>query len=119
MVIDHVIERRDWMDEIAEALRGYSTCMVKVTCPLPELERRERERGDRKIGLAQWQLGVVHGFCDYDAEVDTAAATMAANVEYLQALARAETPPRALAEYRERRFPHAVNLVNPVRASSD
>ncbi|MCA1481106.1 hypothetical protein I6F37_39935, partial [Bradyrhizobium sp. NBAIM08] len=23
MVIDHVIERWDWMDEIAEALRGY------------------------------------------------------------------------------------------------
>jgi chloramphenicol 3-O phosphotransferase len=104
MIIDHVIERRDWMDEVAEALRDYSAYMVKVTCPLGELERRERERGDRKIGLAKWQLGLIHSFCGYDAEVDTSAMPVAANVEYLRELARSAVLPRALAEYRERQL---------------
>src|SRR6188474_879709 len=71
MIIDHVIERKDWMDEVAEALRDFDVYFVKVSCPLEELERREQARGDRQIGFARMQLGLVHGFCEYDAEVDT------------------------------------------------
>src|SRR4051812_30240932 len=46
MVIDHVIERQDWMDEIADALSGIEVYFVKVSCPLEELERREKVRGN-------------------------------------------------------------------------
>ncbi|MBI5380888.1 MAG: AAA family ATPase [Opitutae bacterium] len=100
MVIDHVIERRDWMDEIALVLQDFAVYFVKVSCPLEELERREKARGDRKIGLAKWQLGLVHSFCEYDAEVDTFNYTVEQNVEQLKQLLSSGRQPHALAAYR-------------------
>ncbi len=44
---------------------------VGVKCPLGELERREKSRGDRTIGLASSQFAQVHQFLHYDVEVDT------------------------------------------------
>ncbi|MNO10292.1 Chloramphenicol phosphotransferase-like protein [compost metagenome] len=40
-------------------------------CPAEELARRERERGDRRIGQALEQLEFVHKEEVYDIEVDT------------------------------------------------
>ncbi|MET8976445.1 hypothetical protein ABZX85_12605 [Streptomyces sp. NPDC004539] len=45
--------------------------LVGVHCALPELERRERERGDRTPGLAARQLAQVHAHGLYDVECDT------------------------------------------------
>ncbi|WP_430132674.1 phosphotransferase-like protein [Paenibacillus lautus] len=42
-----------------------------VHCPTTELERREKERGDRRIGLSRSQLDFVHKEEIYDIEVDT------------------------------------------------
>ena len=42
-----------------------------VHCPLDELERREKARGDRDMGLAKTQLQYVHQHEVYDVEVDT------------------------------------------------
>lgn len=100
MIIDHVIERRDWMDEIAEQLDGLEVFFVKVECPLEELERREKERGDRKVGLAKWQYDIVHGFCAYDAVVDTQRDSVGEIVRQLKDLLYSGKPPSALAEYR-------------------
>jgi chloramphenicol 3-O phosphotransferase len=44
---------------------------VALHAPLDVLERRERDRGDRLIGLARWQYGRVHHGIAYDFEVDT------------------------------------------------
>lgn len=44
---------------------------VAVRCPVEELERREKTRGDRVVGLARSQLSEVHRFLRYDVEVDT------------------------------------------------
>ncbi len=66
MIVDHVIECREWLDEINSNLNEFSVLFVKVECHLEELVRRERERGDRKIGLAKWQLERVHRYCHYD-----------------------------------------------------
>ncbi|MCX6955197.1 MAG: AAA family ATPase [Verrucomicrobia bacterium] len=103
MIIDHVIERRDWMDEIAEGLKEFRVYFVKVSCPLEELERREKARGDRQIGFARMQLGWVHTFCDYDAEVDTFGRTVEQNVEQLKQLLYSGREPEVLARYRKRR----------------
>ncbi|MGC4046213.1 MAG: AAA family ATPase [Armatimonas sp.] len=103
MIIDHVIERRDWMDEIAEALDGISVYFIKVSCPLEELEKREKARGDRQIGFAKMQLGLVHSFCDYDAEVDTFASTIDQNVAFLKELLYSGKQPHALSTYRKKR----------------
>lgn len=101
MIIDHVIERREWMDEIAQSLRGFDVFFVKVSCPLEELERREKARGDRQIGFAKMQLEWVHRYGDYDDEVDTFTHTTEQNVERLKQLIYSEKKPVAFERYRK------------------
>ena len=100
MIIDHVIERRDWMEEIAEALRGFDVFFVKVECPLEELERREALRGDRQIGFAKIQLEWVHRHGDYDDEVNTFTQTTEQSVEQLKQLFYSGRKPTALERIR-------------------
>lgn len=55
-----------------------SACHVRIVglfAPLEVLEMREKERGDREIGLARWQFDRVHRGRTYDLEVDTGAAS--------------------------------------------
>jgi chloramphenicol 3-O phosphotransferase len=56
-------------------LDGFDVRFVAIHAPLDELEARERERGDRIIGLARWQFGRVHKGVSYDLEIDTTGAT--------------------------------------------
>jgi chloramphenicol 3-O phosphotransferase len=46
-----------------------------VHCSPQELERRERERGDRPVGLAVRRLAQVHAHGVYDLECDTGRST--------------------------------------------
>jgi chloramphenicol 3-O phosphotransferase len=89
------------MDEIAESLRGFDVFFVKVSCPLEELERRERARGDRQVGFAKMQLDWVHRYGDYDDEVNTFTHTTEQNVERLKQLIYADKKPTALERYRK------------------
>jgi len=113
MVIDHVIERQDWMDEIAESLNGLDVYFVKVSCPLEELERRERARGDRQIGFAKMQLDWVHRHGGYDATVDTHPHSLEHNVEQLLKLFYSGDKPRALDDYRKSRKAEAKTASSP------
>lgn len=45
--------------------------LVGLHAPLAVLEQRERDRGDREIGLARWQFDRVHQEMAYDLEIDT------------------------------------------------
>jgi len=56
-------------------LAGFDLVIVKVFAPLDVLEARERQRGDRLIGLARWQFDRVHKDVRYDFEVDTGTAS--------------------------------------------
>jgi chloramphenicol 3-O phosphotransferase len=105
MVIDHVIERQDWLDEIANALMEFPVYLIKVSCPIEELERREKARGDRQIGFARMQFNLVHSFCDYDAEVNTFDSTLEQNVETLRQLLASGAPPFALERHRKSILP--------------
>ena len=49
----------------------FSVVYVAVKCPVEELEKREKARGDRTIGLARSQYPEVTNFLRYDVEVDT------------------------------------------------
>ncbi len=71
LVVDHVLEYAEWLGECTELLAPFDVFFVGVHCPLDELERRERARGDRRIGEAGEHLQVVHTFSPYDFEVDT------------------------------------------------
>ena len=72
VVVDSVFERRQCIEASLHALRHLRASYVGLTCPVPVLERRERERGDRPLGLAGDQNSRVHADCAYDLMLDTA-----------------------------------------------
>lgn len=58
-------------------LEGLDVRFVGLFAPLDVLEQRERDRGDRLIGLARWQYDRVHRGIDYDLEIDTSRLSVA------------------------------------------
>tara|TARA_R110001599_G_scaffold111561_1_gene275996 strand:- start:2022 stop:2564 length:543 start_codon:yes stop_codon:yes gene_type:complete len=56
-------------------LDDHDVRFVRVDAALDMAERRERQRGDRDIGLARWQFTRVHRDVRYDFAVDTTHAT--------------------------------------------
>jgi chloramphenicol 3-O phosphotransferase len=78
LIVDHVIHDPFTRMDFAQSLSGYPVLRVCVHCPVEELERRERERGNREIGQALKQLEFVHKDEVYDVEVNT----YADSVEY-------------------------------------
>jgi chloramphenicol 3-O phosphotransferase len=75
LIVDEVLlgveKRRDY----EEILAPFEVFHVGVFAPLEVLEARERQRGDRMIGLARWQYDRDHKGLTYDLEVDTSRAT--------------------------------------------
>ncbi len=63
--------------EYTEILAPFEVFLVGVFAPLEVLEARERERGDRMMGLARWQYERVHEGMTYDFTVDTSRASAA------------------------------------------
>jgi chloramphenicol 3-O phosphotransferase len=74
LIVDDVMLENE-MAEYAALLAGFTLHVVGVFAPLDVLEARERERGDRLIGLARWQYDRVHRGKSYDLEIDTSTAT--------------------------------------------
>lgn len=79
-VIADTILIPDWPDvpamrrvnlECLDVLSRERVYFVGVLCPVDELERRERERGDRGVGSARAQYAVIHAHGCYDFSVDT------------------------------------------------
>ena len=74
LVVDDVMT--DGQDrEYRALLSAFDTRLVGLFAPLDVLEARERQRGDREIGLARWQYGRVHRGVAYDLTIDAAAAS--------------------------------------------
>ena len=68
LIVEHIVESREWMNRLLELLSEFDVFFVGLHCPLEELERRERERGDRRIGEARADAEVTHRFGFYDHE---------------------------------------------------
>ena len=66
LIIDDVIKPLQ-LKNYVESLAGFMVLFVGVLCPEEELDRRERERGDRRVGQAKEQLraGLVHALGIY------------------------------------------------------
>lgn len=64
-------EKNEWFRLYLEKFNDYPILFVNVICPLEELERRERERGDRAIGQSKFQLERMDTDVIYDMKVDT------------------------------------------------
>jgi chloramphenicol 3-O phosphotransferase len=76
LIVDDVLLENE-MAEYASLLADVTFHAVGVFAPLDVLEARERERGDRLIGLARWQYDRVHQGRRYELELDTSKATPA------------------------------------------
>ena len=74
LIVDDVMLDDTWPD-YQTLLAQYDVSLVGVFAPLAVLEERERQRGDRMIGLARWQYDRVHQGMTYDLEIDTSSAT--------------------------------------------
>lgn len=70
LIVEHIIESRDWLKRLAATLEGFDVFFVGVHCPLEELERRETARGDRPLGDARRDFHRIHSYCSYDLEID-------------------------------------------------
>jgi chloramphenicol 3-O phosphotransferase len=82
LIVEHVIERRTWFEDCVSLLSRFDTFYVGVHCPLEELERRERLRGDRAIGEGRSHLrDGIHTWGPYDFEVDTSSLDPERNAE--------------------------------------
>lgn len=75
LIVDNVIDGSREQFAWKERLAGFQVCFVGVTCPLPELERREKSRGDRVAGSASEQHYRTHAGVQYDVVVDTMSAS--------------------------------------------
>jgi chloramphenicol 3-O phosphotransferase len=75
VIADHVLSEPWRLRDCLEVMAGYRVVFVGVRCSPAELERRERERGDRPAGVALAQQVQVHAHGLYDVECDTTTAS--------------------------------------------
>ena len=92
LVVDFIIETQGQLERLVELLAPFDVFLVGVHCPLPELERRERARGDRGLGDARRDLASVHSFTAYDFEVDSSRPAEAVAAEVVAAWQRRTRP---------------------------
>jgi chloramphenicol 3-O phosphotransferase len=71
LIVEHIVETEEWMHRLVELLEPFDVFFVGVRCPLQELERREQQRGDRKVGEARRDYELMQRFGIYDIEVDS------------------------------------------------
>lgn len=71
LIVEHIVETSAWMSRLVRLLADVDVFFVGLHCPLAELERRERQRGDRREGEARVDHAIVHAFGIYDLELDS------------------------------------------------
>ncbi|MFI5357939.1 MAG: chloramphenicol phosphotransferase CPT family protein [Opitutales bacterium] len=72
LVVDHVLCMPAWLEATRRALAARPVVFVGVRCPLAVVVERERQRPDRRPGMAAGQFEHIHRGLTYDIEVDTA-----------------------------------------------
>ncbi len=75
LILDVVLHEEVDLRNALTFLKNHTIYLVGVHCSLEELERREKARGNREIGLARKQFDIVHRHGFYDVEVNTATMT--------------------------------------------
>jgi chloramphenicol 3-O phosphotransferase len=71
VVADGFYKMPSVIDHLFNVLGRDSVFFVQLYCDLPELERREEARGNRKIGLARSQFEQMCSFQGYDLLIDS------------------------------------------------
>jgi chloramphenicol 3-O phosphotransferase len=97
VAIDEILISDAILHNYALALKNYKVYFVGVVCDLQELERREKARGDRIIGLARGQIDFVHKHKKYyDLVVDSTNSDPAANAKIIFDYIRTNSYPQGL-----------------------
>ena len=73
VVVEDVILEPYRLEAAMRFLAPFDVTFVAVRCPLEVAEQRERDRGDRDVGLVRYQFDLVHADRTYDGEIDTSA----------------------------------------------
>lgn len=100
VVVDHLFSERWRLDDCLALFPPKDVVLVGVHCPLPELERRELARGDRRPGMAARQFAQVHAHGVYDIEVDTSLASPLECAEQIKKFLPARPTPTAFEQLR-------------------
>lgn len=111
LVVDHVLSEPWRLADCLDVLADHEVLFVGVRCPLDELERRERERGDRPPGLATLQYERVHAHGLYDLEVDTHASGPAQCAQRIKQHLASGPAPTAFDRLRKQRADQPLNAV--------
>ena len=123
LIVEHVLELQSWLDDCVRLLAPFDVFFVGVHCSLGELERRERERGDRSIGEGHAHLlEGVHTWGEYDFELDTSQHTPHENAELLKTALATKAQPSAFrrmyAKQQARQTPRIDLISGPTRQCS-
>ena len=94
LIVEHIVETEEWMHRLLRLLSGFDVFFIGLHCPLAELERRELERGNRRIGEARTDFETTHALCTYDFEV-LSKLPLDENVDAVIAAWKARTRPSA------------------------
>lgn len=70
VIFDHIIETRQWLYDLVSMISELDVFFVGLHCSLPELERREIQRGNRRKGEARQDFQTVHKITTYDLELN-------------------------------------------------
>ena len=95
VILDHVCTSRRWRDQCVRLFAPWRVLYVGVTCAPDVLERRERGRGDRKLGIAAEHAQTYAAAGPFDVEVDTSRLTAEQCAGKIVAAAEAWTAPAA------------------------
>jgi chloramphenicol 3-O phosphotransferase len=71
IIFDHIIETKAWLQHLISLISELDVFFVGLHCSLPELERREIRRGDRRQGEAHLDFQTVHSITSYDLELNS------------------------------------------------
>jgi chloramphenicol 3-O phosphotransferase len=71
VIFDHIIETKESLHELISLISELDVFFVGLHCSLPELERREMQRGNRRKGEAHQDFQTVHSITSYDLELNS------------------------------------------------
>lgn len=84
LLVEHIVEHADWLHDLVRLLSPFKVYYVGVMCPMEEMERREKARGDRRIGEGRSHIeDGIHTWSGYDTVIDTAESTPEENARKL------------------------------------
>lgn len=82
LIVEHVIEKQEWFDTLVKILSPFSLLYIGVFCPIEEINKREKQRGDREIGEGRSHIEEgIHNWSNYDVTIDTFVNSVEENVQ--------------------------------------